>query len=154
MTRLQKALAIRLAMLITLVLTGCIPSIRVDLTGGWSGQLLWTDGPSAGFVSPFFLDLILADRELSGSVRLTGPASQSFDLPIVEGRARNFSLDLAANGTNPLITPPVTVSFAIDGDYTETSMSGTGSQIVNGSTYAFTWEAVRISGPPAEPTDF
>jgi len=139
-------------MLIVLALTGCMNLLRTDLTGGWSGQLLWTDGPSACFVSPFFLDLVLTDRELSGSVTLTGHASQSFNLPIAEGRARSSSMNLLADGTNPLITPPITTSFTIAGNYTATSMSGTGSQIVNGSTYTFTWEATRVSGPPTEPT--
>lgn len=150
MTRLQKALAVRIAFLVVFLLSGCSAITPIDLTGGWSAQLLWTSGPANGFVSPFTMDLVLESRTLSGSLRLPGPGAQTFELPIGTGQAKGSTMTLTASGTNPLVTPSPTVSITLDGDYTADAMSGTGSQTVDGNTYTFTWEAVRVSGPPAE----
>lgn len=154
MTRFQKALIVRIGFVLVFALSGCTALAPVDLTGGWSAQLLWTSGPATGFVSPFSMDLVLDNRNLSGSLTLTGPGSQSFQLPITSGGARNAAMNLSATGINDLITPAATVAIWLDGEYSEDAMSGTGTQTVNGSTYTFTWEATRISGPPSETAGF
>lgn len=150
MTRFQKAFAVRMLFLVVFLLSGCSAIAPVDLTGGWSAQLLWTSGPANGFVSPFTMELVLANRNLTGSLRLPGPGAQTFELPIGTGHAKGSTMTLTASGTNPLVEPPPTVSITLDGDYSADAMSGTGTQTIDGNTYTFTWEAVRVSGPPEE----
>ena len=152
MTRFRKALIVRLLFVVVFLVSGCSAIAPVDLTGGWSAQLLWTSGPANGFISPFTMELVLESRTLSGTLRLPGPGAQTFELPIGTGQAKGSSMTLTASGTNPLVNPSPTVSITLDGDYSADAMSGTGSQTIDGNTYTFTWEAVRVSGPPTEAT--
>jgi hypothetical protein len=77
-----------------------------------------------------------------------GPGSQPFDLTISSGRTHARSIRIEAAGVIDVITPPLNVRISLDGDFDEDEMSGTGSQTFDGNTYQFTWELVRISGPP------
>jgi hypothetical protein len=147
-TRLQKAIVVRILLVATVALTGCVAAVRIDLTGTWAGSLEWTDGPSAGFTSSISLDIAHENRDVSGTVTLMGPGSQPFDLTISPGRTNAREVHLNASGTIDSITPPVAVSISLDGDFDASNISGTGSQTFGGSTYHFTWEVVRTSGPP------
>jgi hypothetical protein len=147
-TRLQKAIVVRIVLFATVVLTGCVAIVRIDLTGTWAGLLQWTEGPSAGFTSPISLDVVHDNRDVSGTVTLMGPGSQPFPLTISSGRTNARSVRLNASGTLDSVTPPVVVSVSLDGDFDASNMSGTGSQTFGGNTYRFTWEVVRVSGPP------
>lgn len=148
MTRLQKAVLARVVLFTALTLSGCVLLVSVDITGEWAGTLLWTDGPSSGFTSSISLALTHENRDVLGTVTLMGPGSQPFDLAISTGRTSARSVRIDASGVIDVITPPRNVAISLDGDFDEDQMSGTGSQTVDGNTYQFTWEAVRISGPP------
>ncbi len=148
MSRFSKALLVRgLSLLICVAIGGCAPAVRLDLTGGWSGQLLWVDGPSAGFANAFYLDLTHENRDISGTVQLPSHAGQSFTIPITSGSAQGHSLHIAAAGMNDRLAEPVPVSIVFEGDFDDTTMAGTGHQTVNGKTYNFTWDAQRVSRP-------
>jgi len=149
MTRLQKAIVVRVLLLAAVLLSGCIAAVRIDLTGTWTGSLLWTSGPAATFSSPISLNIVHENRNISGTVTLPGPASQTFDLAISTGRTTARSIRLDASGTVDFVTPPITVAVSLDGEFDESNMSGTGSQTSDGNTYEFTWEVARTSGPPA-----
>jgi len=146
----RKSIVVRLLLAGIVALTGCGPASRIDLTGTWTGQLTWTSGPATGFTSPITLSLVHEDDRITGTVTLTGPASQTFDIEIASGRARSRTIEIHATGMNPLVTPPVAVSLDLDGDYSEAEMSGTGSQTIGGTIYQLTWEAVLTWAPPAE----
>lgn len=144
MTKLQKAIIARGLLLVVCWLSGCtFLSPPADISGLWTGNLQWTDGPAATFTGPIALDLLQEDRDLSGTVTVDGPGSAPLALSISSGRARTASMTLEASGT--LTTnPPQTVTVELDGDFHGSDMSGTGSQTINGTTYHFTWEAVLI----------
>ena len=148
MSRLQKILLTRVALVVAVLLGGCMSFVNVDVTGEWAGTLTWIDGPSSGFTSPISLALVHENRDVSGTVTLMGPGSQPFELAITDGRTNALSIRLRASGTLTAFTPAISVSITLDGDFDNQNMSGTGSQTVDGSTYEFTWELVRISGPP------
>jgi len=148
MSRLQKIIFTRAALIAAFLLGGCMSFVNVDVTGQWQGTLTWIDGPSSGFNSPISLILVHESRDVSGTVTLMGPGSQPFDLTITDGRTNARSIRLQASGMLTLVTPSLNVSTSLDGDFDDNNMSGTGSQTIEGSTYQFTWELVRISGPP------
>jgi len=141
----QKAVVVRILLLAAFWLSGCsFFSSPINISGLWQGQIQWTDGPGAGFVSPISLDLLHEDRDLSGTVTLAGPGGTSFGLDITDGRARTVSMSLEASGV--LTTnPPQNVTIELEGDFLETQMSGTGTQKINGAVYHLTWEAVLIA---------
>jgi len=149
MSRFQKRIIVQGLGLAVLFLSSCFFPPQIDISGRWDGWITWTDGPAAGFTSPIILTLAHNDRTLSGTITLIGPGSQPFDLPITQGSADRGSLFLTASGKNNNISPPVSVSITLDGDYDATGMSGTGSQTIDGNTYHFTWDA-RLTAPPAE----
>jgi len=149
-SRLQKAIIVRIVLFAAVFLSGCVGLVRIDLTGTWAGTLEWTDGPSTGFTSPISLDIVHEDRNVSGTVTLVGPGSEPFVLTISSGRTGARSITLDASGTLDSVTPSIAVSLSLDGDFDASSMSGTGSQTFSGNTYSFTWELVRTSGPPEE----
>jgi hypothetical protein len=151
MTTFRKALVVRLGLLLALVLAGCAPIVPIDLTGGWIAEILWIDGPAAGFRQGFVLDLVHEGNDLSGEVTLPSHAMQTFDLPITFGRTRSQTLEIEASGANDLLTPPVPVFFTLEGDFDATSVAGTGTQTVQGSTYHFTWTATLAYPPVPEP---
>ena len=145
MSKLQKAIIARGLLLAVFWLSGCsFLSSPINISGLWIGNIQWTDGPGAGFTSPITLDLVHADRDLSGTATLVGPASLSYTLTISQGHARTVSMSLDASGVLPT-NPPQNVTISLDGDFHETQMSGTGTQTVNGTTYHLTWEAVLIA---------
>lgn len=150
MSKLQKAIIVRLLLFAAFWLGGCsFFSSPIDISGLWIGHIEWTTGP-VGIQSPITLDLVHEDRDLSGTVTLMGPGSAPFDLDITDGRARTVSMSLEASGT--LATnPPQNVTIELDGDFLETQMSGTGVQTVNGTTYHLIWEAVLVA--PAIPEE-
>lgn len=148
MKRIHKAILVRVLIVSAFLLSGCFALVRIDLTGTWQGDLLWTTGPSSGFSSPVFLDIVHENRDVSGTVTLMGPGSQPFDLTISSGRTSARTIRIEAFGSIDTISPPLAVTIRLEGDFDETSMSGTGSQTFGGSTYEFTWDLVRLSGPP------
>lgn len=151
MTKRRKAIIVRLLLLAVFWLSSCtLLSPPINVSGLWVGNIQWTDGPGAGFTSPISLDLVHVDKDLSGTVRLVGPASLSYDLTISHGRTRTASMSLDASGTLPT-NPPQNVTIDLDGDLLETQMSGTGTQTINGSTYHLTWEVVLVA--PAIPEE-
>jgi hypothetical protein len=150
-SKLRKTIIARVLLLAAFWLSGCsFFSSPIDVSGLWVGNILWTDGPGAGFTSPITLDLVHEDRDLSGTVTLVGPGSASFNLDISDGRARTISMSLEASGTLPT-NPPQNVTIELGGDFLETQMSGTGAQTINGTTYHLTWEAVLVA--PAIPEE-
>ena len=150
MTKLQKAIVVRIVLCAAVALTGCLSIVRIDLTGAWAGSLEWTDGPSPGLTSPISLDIGHENRDVVGTVILMGPGSQSFTLDIVSGRTSVRSIRLDASGTLdlPSAGTSILVTLELDGDFDTTTMSGAGTQTFDGNTYSFTWQVLRASGPP------
>ena len=147
MSRWQKAIVARVFTFLCLFLLGCFFFTPVNITGTWIGTMEWTSGPASGFVYPLALDLVHADREVTGTVTLPSPGGLSFELPIVQGSARSVNLSVVATGTNPWVTPEPTIEFRIDGQYEQTVMSGEGTQSIDASIYSFEWQAVLITEP-------
>jgi hypothetical protein len=148
LSRLQKAVMVRVGLAVLFVLTGCMASIQIDLTGVWAGSITWTSGPGAGIGRPVTLDIVLDGGDLTGTVTMMAHGSQTFDLTIFHGRARDGSLELEASGTNPYVSPPVSVVLTLDGEYSVSQMFGTGTETVNGTAHNLSWEASRVSPPP------
>jgi hypothetical protein len=148
MTLFRKAVLARVVLFASLFLFGCFALVRIDLTGGWEGSLLWISGPSTGFSSPMSLAIVHQDRDVTGTITLMGPGSVPFVLTIDEGRTQGRTIQIRASGVLNLGTTTIDVILEIDGDYDSSEMSGTGEQTVDGTTYLFTWELVRVSGPP------
>ncbi len=147
MSRGQKALVVRVALFACLFLSGCFVSTPINITGTWVGTMEWTSGPATGIAYPVVLDLTHENHELTGTVTLVSHGSLTFDLPIVQGSARAVNMSLVARGTNPNINPEPTVEFRINGQYSQTSMSGQGTQSIDGTTYSFDWEAALTTEP-------
>lgn len=145
MRKWQKALVARLLMLSSLFLWGCFFSAPIDITGTWVGTMEWTSGPASSFVYGFSMNLLLDNKEVTGTVTLPSHAGLTFDVPIVQGRARSVNLSLIARGPNPHLQDTPTVEFEIEGRYGPTSMSGEGTQTIDGVTYTFDWEAELIA---------
>jgi len=152
MSMRRKVVLARLGLLVAFVLSGCMFSVPIDITGQWVGTIQFATGPASGFVYPLVLDLIYENREVSGTITLVSHGALTFDLPINSGRAKNPDLHIDAFGSNPHIDPSPTVSITLDGRYDAVEMSGEGSQIVDGVTYEFTWEASFVA-PPAPPAE-
>ena len=147
MSRWQKAFVARALTFLCLFLWGCFFSTPVNITGTWNGTMEWTSGPASSFVFPFTLTLVHDNRELTGTVTLPSPGSQSFEIPIVQGSARTVNMSLIARGTNPWITSEPIVEFAIEGSYEQSIISGEGTQSIDGTTYTFNWQAVLTTEP-------
>ena len=147
MSRWHRALVARVLVFLCLFLWGCFFSAPINITGTWIGSMEWTSGPAAGIVYPIVLDLVHADRELTGTVTLPSPGLLTFEIPIVQGSARSVNLSLVARGTNPWITTEPTIEFEIEGRFDQTAMSGEGTQSIDGTTYEFEWEAVLVTEP-------
>ncbi|MFC2081889.1 hypothetical protein ACFLSF_03175 [Candidatus Bipolaricaulota bacterium] len=147
-----KALTVRIVLFAVVWLSGCTLSLPIDITGQWSGTLTYTSGPATGFNYPLTLNLVYDDRDVTGTITLVSHGPFTFDLPINSGRAKNPDIRLDAFGTNPHVVPSPTVSVAMEGRYDAESMSGKGTQTVDGVTYEFTW-AVSFVPPPEPPED-
>jgi len=147
MTRWVKALVVRVLIFLCLFLWGCFFSPPINITGTWIGSMEWTSGPAAGLVYPIVLDLMHEDREVTGTVTLPSHAALTFEIPIVQGSARNVNLSLVARGTNPWVPSEPTVEFTIEGRFDQTTVSGEGTQSIDGTTYTFDWEAVLVTEP-------
>lgn len=147
MSKWQKALVARILLLGCLFLWGCFFSTPINITGTWVGEMTWTSGPASGFVYTFSMDLLHESKEVTGTVTLPSHAGLTFDIPIVQGGARSVNLSIIARGTNPLIPSQPTVQFSIDGSFDQTTMSGEGTQSIDGTTYAFDWEAILVTEP-------
>lgn len=150
MTKLKKALIVRAVLLIAFIATGCTGSIMLDITGIWEGTLTWTSGPATGLSSRLSLDLTHEGNDLTGTATLVSHASQTFDIEITQGRARNRSLTVEASGTNTLVNPPAAVELSLTGDYNDTQMVGTGTLEVNGTSYEIDWELTLVWAPTPE----
>ena len=147
MSRWHKALVVRVLVFLCLFLWGCFFSTPVNITGTWMGSMEWTSGPAAGLVYPLILDLMHENRELAGTVTLPSHSSLTFEIPIVQGSARSVNLSLVARGTNPWITPEPAIEFEIEGQFDQTTMSGEGTQSIDGTTYTFDWQAALVTEP-------
>ena len=148
MKRIHKYVLARVALFAALALSGCVSITPIDLTGTWVGTLEWVNGPAATIQQPLSMEILHEDYDLSGYVRLMGPGSQTFDLPITQSDTGGRSIQLTASGTLTLITPPLPISIRLEGDFSEMSMSGSGSQTADGQTYSFTWELTRTTPIP------
>ena len=137
MSRTWKLVVVRLALLAAVLLSACSVIVRIDVTGEWSGTLLWTTGPQAGFTSPISLSLVHDGRDVTGTVTLMGPGSQPFDLTILDAIAEGRTIEILATGTLDLDTSSIEVTILLEGDFDEQNMSGTGSQSFEGSSYEF-----------------
>lgn len=147
MSRWHKAAVVRILMFACMFLSGCFFAAPINITGTWVGTMQWTSGSLAGFSSPIVLDLVHEDGGLSGSITLISHSNFTFDLPLVQGRARRGELSLVARGQNTQVQPEPTVEFSIDGTYDQTSMSGTGTQSIDDRTYTFDWQATLTTEP-------
>ena len=136
-----KIVITRVALLVAFVLSGCMFTAMIDVTGNWVGTLQYTTGPGIGFVYPITLDLIYDNRNVSGTVTLVSHGTYTFDLSINSGQAKNSAIHIDAFGTNPHVDPSPTVSITLDGQFDAAAMSGDGTHVVDGVTYEFTWEA-------------
>lgn len=133
------------------IVAGCIPAVRLNISGGWTATLTYANGPMAGFTQAFSLQLEDDEGTLSGSLRLTSHGMQSFSLDLTYGRVRGDSVVIEASGTNDLLSTPVAVSMRLDGEVSGSTMTGIGTQTVDGRSYDFTWEAALTTPPaPAE----
>jgi hypothetical protein len=147
-------LVLRLATIGFVLLAGaasCTPIASVNVSGGWSGLIVWTSGPMAPLQSSFSLDLFDDDGDVAGSVTLPGGGMNTFEIPVTRGEVHADTVVVEAQGTNDLTTPPTPVRFTFDGQASPTSMSGVGTQYVNGTSYTFTWQATLVAPPAAEP---
>jgi hypothetical protein len=147
MCRWHKAAVVRVAMFACVFLSGCFYAAPINITGTWVGTMQWTSGPASGISYPIILTLDHEDNSLSGTVTLISHGAYTFDLPIIQGHARRGDLSLVARGPNTQVQPEPTVDFSIDGAYTQTTMSGEGTQSIDDSTYTFDWEASLTTEP-------
>jgi len=148
----RKTMIVRILMFAALWLSGCMFSVPIDISGLWTGTITWTTGPATGLGSPLSLDILLDSRDVSGTITLKSHGTLMFDLPITQGSAKNSTLLIKAAGVNPHVPSSPTVSITLDGNYHPTTMSGTGSQTIDGTVYTFTWEATFVAPPPETPT--
>lgn len=147
-------LVLRLMAMTAVVLAGaasCTPVASINVSGGWAGTISWTTGPMATLQSVFRLDLFDDAGDIAGSVTLPAGGSNTFEIPITRGEVYADTIVLEAAGANPLTTPPTPVRFTFDGQAGATSMSGVGTQFVNGNAYTFTWRATLVAPPAQEP---
>jgi len=150
MPRWMKSIVVRILLCATLFLWGCMFSAPIDVSGVWTGTMAWTSGPLNGLNQPVTLDLMHVNRTVTGTVTLVSHAMNTFDLPITYGRARSVYLDLEASGQNTMVPSNPDVFFVLDARYTETTMTGTGTQAIDGETYEFDFEATLTTpAPPA-----
>jgi len=147
MNRWHKVLVARVLVFLSLFLWGCFFSAPVNITGTWIGTMEWTSGPATSFVYPIVLNLVHEGRELTGTVTLPSHAALTFELPIIQGRAQSVTMSLATRGPNPWITPEPSVEFEIAGRFEQTTMSGEGTQSIDGTIYEFNWQAVLVTEP-------
>jgi len=147
MNRWLKVLVTRILMVLCLFLWGCFLSTPINITGTWTGEMTWTSGPVAGFVYPLTLTLVHEDRTVTGTVTLHSHSTFNFDLPIVQGSARSVNISLIARGANTHVPNDPIVEFQVDGQYEQTTMSGNGTQSIDGSVYSFNWQAVLVTEP-------
>ncbi|MBU0595364.1 hypothetical protein KJ567_01605 [Candidatus Bipolaricaulota bacterium] len=145
-----KTWTVRIVLFTVFWLSACTLSLPIDITGQWVGTLEYTSGPATGFIYPLTLNLIYNSRDVTGTITLVSHGPFTFDLPINSGRAKNPDIRLDAFGTNPHVVPSPTVSIALEGRYDAESMSGEGTQTVDGATYEFNWTASFVP-PPAPP---
>ncbi|MFC2079600.1 hypothetical protein ACFLSZ_06440 [Candidatus Bipolaricaulota bacterium] len=147
MSRWQKALVARGLIVLSLFLWGCFFVAPVNVTGIWVGTMTWTSGPASGISYSLTLDLVHEGDDISGTVRLPSHGAFTFELPIVQGRSRGAKLSIVAEGNNPWIAPEPFIRFDIEGRFEQTTMSGEGTQSIDGTTYTFDWEAILTTEP-------
>ena len=147
-----KRAAVRIVLFVSVWLAGCMFSIPIDVTGQWIGTLQYTTGPASGFVYPLVMAFVHTGHDLTGKITLLSHSTLTFDLQLTSARAKTPNIRLEASGTNPHIEPPPTISVIMEGTYDAQSMSGEGTQTIDGATYKFTWEAsfVEPADPPSE----
>ncbi len=133
-----------------LAAASCAPAVVVDLSGGWSGTITWTSGPMTSLESPFSLDLVDDGEALSGSAEFPSGYLRTFTLLITRAEVHADTIVLEASGQNDAVSPAVPVRFAFDGAVSATTMSGVGTQFVNGTSYTFAWEATLTEPVPVE----
>lgn len=144
---------LRLASLGCVVLVAavsCTPAASVNVTGGWSGTITWTSGPMASLTSAFSVDFFDDEGDLTGSATFPAGSMLTFEIPLTRGDVHADTIVFEAAGQNDITTPPTPVRFTFDGEVTATTMSGVGTQFVNGTSYTFTWQAVLVAPPAPE----
>jgi hypothetical protein len=133
-----------------LALGGCLQTPPAAVAGGWTGTLTWTGAPVPGMTMPLTLTLTQEDRTVDGEIGLMGPGSKPFSLAISAGSVEGDAVSIAASGTLETGSTPQQIAISLSGTCNGTRMTGTGTQTVEGSTYAFTWEATLTAPPPSE----
>jgi len=147
MNRWLKGIVARILMLCCLFLWGCFGAPPINITGTWVGTMEWTSGPLMGFSQPIAFVLVHEDRDVTGTVTLPSPGGTTFNIPVIQGSARSSGISLVARGTNQLVPGNPVVEFQISGDFEQTVMSGSGTQQVDSSIYAFDWQAALTTEP-------
>lgn len=150
MSRSFKHLLIGAGLLAALLAGGCASLVTVDVTGGWVGTMTWTTGPLTGATQPVSFDLVQEGKDISGSIVLVGRSTDTYTINITFGRATGRSVEFTASGVNDVVTPSVSVTFDFDGEADDTTMDGTGTAVISGTAYEFTWTATLVTPPPEE----
>jgi len=152
MVKRVRGIIIGMVFTVVCAIAGCIGVDPIDVSGDWTGLMTWAEGdPNAGFTTPITLELTQEGQTVSGAVGLMGPGSNPFSLSITSGNVRGHSVSIEAAGTLDLITPPANIIISLTGDSDGESMSGSGTQTIDGVPHTFTWE-VMLTSPPIEPS--
>ena len=152
MAKRAHVIVIGIIFIVVFAIAGCIGVDPVDVSGGWTGFMTWAEGdPNAGCTTPITLDLAQEGQTVSGAVGLMGPGSNPFSLSITSGNVRGHSVSIEAAGTLDLIPQPANITISLTGDSDGESMSGSGTQTIDGVPHPFTWE-VMLTSPPIEPS--
>ncbi len=155
MKRVHKSMILLTVLVIVSVLYGCFPAFApIEIAGTWSGTITWTEGPSAGFTTPITLILTQDGADIAGEIGLMGPGSKPFSVPITEGTAGSSSFTIEGSGSVDVLTPPVNVVVSLHGESDGQTMTGTGSQKIGNSTYAFTWTASLTAAPTGDQAEY
>jgi len=119
----------------------------LEVAGTWGGELTWAAGdPFAGFESPLGLRIEQSGTSLTGEIIINGPGSQTISLAIVAGTAASAAFSVDAAATVDIAGTPVFLTITVDGTRTADTLSGTGSQSIDGVIHPFEWSA-RLSAP-------
>jgi hypothetical protein len=124
---------------VVFLLTGCGPTL--DISGTWTGIVVLDQGDeAAGMSYPLTLMLVQQGGNLTGNVGL-GSFPFSFMIPIQDGSISGSIIAVSATGVVSILGSSETISIELEGQCSDTLMSGTGEYRVNGELHTFTWQA-------------
>ncbi|MCK5827194.1 hypothetical protein KAH43_01615, partial [Candidatus Bipolaricaulota bacterium] len=129
-------------LVVVLLLTGCAITPTPDVSGTWTGIVVFDQGDEfAGLSYTLTLMLVQQGSDLSGNAGFG--FMFSFMVPIQDGSISGSIISVAASGVVSLFGSSETVSIELDGECSDTSMSGTGEYRVGGVLHTFTWQATQ-----------